>query len=155
MEYEKNRQRFRKVGVIHLIFVLILIVSAFFPYYVYYSYSTEYYYTTYGYSVLLYGGWEGLFFIILSIIFAYFSKVNKAIVSGVIGCILITISVLIFFFYGPQIGEILGFISLIGFCSVTVSLYKFRPQRQDIQKIQQLEQQFQQPQQQLQQQQRL
>ncbi|MCK4239791.1 MAG: hypothetical protein KAX33_11745, partial [Candidatus Lokiarchaeota archaeon] len=153
MEYEKNRQRFRKVGLIHLIFVLILIASAFLPYYGVYDYYNEYYYYEFGYSVLLYGGWEGLFFIILSIIFAYFSKVNKAIVSGVIGCILITIPLLIYFFFDLQIGKILGLISLIGFCSVTVSLYKFRPQRQDIQKIQQLEQQQLQPQQQLQQQQ--
>lgn len=116
MEYNKNEQKFRKIGLIYLIFIIFFIFIAFLP-----NYFDAYDYR----SIFFVGGWQGLFFILLSMLFTRWVKVKIAIVSGVIGCICIGINLGIF-----SIHQIPGnsqyslcLFNLLGFSGVTISLY--------------------------------
>ncbi len=75
--------------------------------------------------LFVYGGWQGLFFIFLSIIFAFFTKVNKAIVSGALGCIGIGIPLIIGdFLHGSA--DIVLLPLFVGFYLVTIDLYLYK-----------------------------
>jgi len=114
MNNEKNKQKFRNIGLKHLIVIIFFIIVAFLPIP-----------PGGGYMLFVYGGWEGLFFIFLSIIFAFFARVNKAIVSGALGCIGIGINLIIgCILYGSADGVLLPL--FIGFYWVTIDLYLYK-----------------------------
>jgi len=114
LDNEKNKQKFRNIGLKHLIVIIFFIIVAFLPIP-----------PGGGYMLFVYGGWQGLFFIFLSIIFAFFTRVNKAIVSGALGCIGIGINLIIGdAFFGSA--DVVLLPLFVGFYLVTINLYLYK-----------------------------
>lgn len=125
----RDKKSYRKISLLYLIFIIFFVIAAFSP-----SGDSNNYL---GYYYLIYGGFEGLFFIILSIIFAFKTKVRKTYYSGAIGCLLATTNLvsntIVGLLFGLSITPYL--FSVIGFCIVTISLYQYGKNLVKIEKI--------------------
>ena len=121
---EKYNRIFRKIGLIHLIFIIIFIISVFLQFYLSGYYTTMEFYI----NIII---WSSPLFCFLSILFAQLLKVNRSIVFGILGIILSVITIGL-----GNIRFIFPFqMTLCGYFVVTISLYKFRPTKKEIKAV--------------------
>jgi len=93
----KERQilKFTLIKLIYIILIVVFLISGFLPYFSkYYAYppTTNYYY---GYIELIYGGWPGLILALISILILNPERKGRSLIMGVIGFVLILISLMI------------------------------------------------------------
>ena len=120
MEFEK----FKKILVTICINFACTIVFIIFAFYPYPERPDDF---GFDYGVLLFGGWEGLFIILIGTLLTYFYKIRFAVGFQIIGCIAIFYNMLLVFLTLVDVPLVfiigIGF-SLIGFIVNIVLLYK-------------------------------
>ena len=81
----------------------------------------------FNYGVLLFGGWEGLFIILIGTLFTFYYKIRFAVAFQIIGCIAVFYNTVFIFLILAEVHLVftigIGF-SLIGFIVNIVLLYK-------------------------------
>ena len=130
---EIKMKKFIIIKLIYIVLIIIFLISAFLPYYSkYYPQfplppappiipSTTIYYA--GYRELLYGGWPGLAFLVVSVLLLNFGKKDKALIVGALGCALILINIIISTSYWARTlesGFYIGLIFDIGLIGINI-----------------------------------
>ena len=133
---ENKMKKFTIVKLIYVVLILIFLISALLPYYSKYypQYpplpaspiipSTTRYYV--GYQELLYGGWPGLAFLVISVLLLHFGIKDKALIIGALGCALIVINIIISTSYWTralEVGFYIGLIFNIGLIGINISAF--------------------------------
>lgn len=142
---EIKAERIRNIYTIGIIIGIIIFITSVFAPWVTWAHRTEYplgshteQESLFGFSALFYGGWFGLLFIIVSLGYIYSWNVWKAIITNIVGCILICINILVWPDIGPTLvpsyarsvsisyGYYYGIVSLVFFCLLLLFLIENR-----------------------------
>lgn len=121
MEYEKFK-KILSIIVINFAFMILLFISAFYPYLHYYAGMSI---TIYGWGQLIFGGFEGLIMVLIATILAFYYKIRLAIVFQIIGIISLFINIVVSFLFKSSWGATLEFgniLSIVTFCGFIVNL---------------------------------
>lgn len=94
MSKQESNKKFQTIGVFYLVFAVIFLISGigiFENAFLDSIYAFQYF----GYTLLIFGGWEGLILIFISIITLFSFKIKKSLIYGIVGCVLIGINFII------------------------------------------------------------
>jgi len=97
MSKQESNKNYQIIGYFYLILAITFLLMGFGIFQnIYYNMTLKYQY--FGSLLLIFGGWEGLALIFLSIVYLFTFKIKKALISGIIGCILIGFNMILFLF---------------------------------------------------------
>jgi len=94
MSKQESNKKFQTIGAFYLVFAIIFLISGI-GIFENVFFDSIYAFQYFGYSLLIFGGWEGLVLIFISIITLFSFKIKKSLIFGIIGCVLIGINFII------------------------------------------------------------
>ena len=131
MEFEKFK-KILSIIVINFAFMILLFISAFYPYL---HYSDDF--IQYGMTLLIVGGFEGLIMVLIATILVFYYKIRLAIGFQIIGIISLFINIIIIFLIPSgweEFGIIFIIVTLCGFVVNLVPLIKHRNLEKEVAK---------------------
>ena len=109
MSKQESNKKFQTIGAFYLVFAVIFLIAGM-GIFENASFNSIYIFQYFGYTLLIFGGWEGLILIFISIITLFSFKIKKSLIFGIIGCVLIGINfILIIVDYSMRIA--IGYIA--------------------------------------------